>query len=112
MVFAGEHLHEGLACEPLVEALLQGNGNDPMSLPLGEADRNLLADMLMREQEELTSELVESAIQALRHKRQLGLRDRELKLKLAEAERRQDLGELLRLKQEKLELDRALAAAR
>ncbi len=112
LVFSGEHLHDGLAIETLVEAMLQNPVLDPMSLPLGDADRSLLAEILMDDHESLSSELLEGAIQALRHKQQIRLRDRELKAKIAEAERRQDVMELLRLKQEKLELDRILAAGR
>jgi hypothetical protein len=56
--------------------------------------------------------LLENAIHALRQKRQLHMRELELKTRLAEAERRQDFKEMARIMQEKLELDRALAAAR
>ncbi|MFB3815334.1 MAG: DNA primase [Terriglobales bacterium] len=112
LVFASERLHEGLACEPLVEALLKADGSDPMSLPLADSDRNLLADILMHEHEQLTPELLESSVHALRHKKQLALRDSELRARIADAERRQDMTELLRLKQEKLELDRTLAVGR
>ena len=62
-----------------------------MSLPLEEADRSLLASVLMDEHEELTPELLESAIRSLRRaclRRQLD----ELQHQLKEAERRQDRG--------------------
>jgi hypothetical protein len=95
-----------------MDALLQaGPNSDPMSLPLGEADRNMLAEALLRHNaEELTVELVHGALEALRHKR-LRVDEQELKARMAEAERRQDLAEMLKLKQQKLELDRALAGS-
>jgi hypothetical protein len=113
LVFSSERLHEGLASEALVEAMLKANTTDDVaSLPLADSDRVLLADILMHDAEELTPELLENAILALRQKKQLRLREQELKVRLAEAERRQDPAELTRLQREKLELDRTLAAGR
>jgi DNA primase len=112
LVFSSERLHEGLACEALVEALLNNNGVDPLSLPLSDADRALLADVLLRDVDELTPELLDNAIHALRHKRQLRSREQELKIRMAEAERRQDYIECARLMKEKLDLDRVLASER
>ena len=63
----------------------------------------------MREDESLTAELLEGALDALRHGAQLAKREGEIKRGLEEAERRGDLETLLRLKQEKLELDRKLS---
>ncbi len=107
-----ERLHDGLATEGLLDALLQADlaetGADPLSLGLPEADQRLLAATLMQEDEELTPELLEGAIEALR-RRHLQRRQRQIQVQIAEAERRQDnaiLGQLLR---EKLELDRTLA---
>ncbi|HKW68905.1 MAG TPA: DNA primase, partial [Terriglobales bacterium] len=58
-----ERLHDGLATEGLLDALLQADlaetGADPLSLPLPEADQRLLAATLMQEDEELTPELLE-----------------------------------------------------
>ena len=108
----GERLHEGLATEALLDALLQADlaetGADPLSLPLPEADQRRLAATLMREDEELTPELLEGAVEALR-RRHLQRRQRQIQVQIAEAERRADsslLGQLLR---EKMELDRTLA---
>jgi DNA primase len=112
LVFSVERLHEGLACEALVEVLLANDNVDPLSLPLSDADRALLAGVLLHHQDELTPESVESAIRALRHKRQLRLREQELKTRLADAERRQDFAESARIMMEKLELDRALVNER
>ena len=107
-----ERLHEGLATEALLDVLLQADlaetGADPLSLPLPEADQRRLAATLMREDEELTPELLEGAVEALR-RRHLQRRQRQIQVQIAEAERREDsalLGQLLR---EKLELDRTLA---
>jgi hypothetical protein len=46
----------------------------------------------------------------IRHHRQLSQREGEIKRGLVEAERKNDVAALLRLKQEKLELDRKLAS--
>jgi DNA primase len=107
-----EHLHEGLATEALLDALLQADlaetGADPLSLGLSEADQRLLAATLMQEDEELTLELLEGAIEALR-RRHLQRRQRQIQVQIAEAERRQDSAVLGQLLREKLELDRTLA---
>jgi DNA primase len=112
LVFSAERLHEGLASEAVVGALLQADSADPLSLPLADSDRALLADVLLHDQDELTPELLENAIAALRQKRHMRSREHELKTHIAEAERRQDFVELARLMKEKLELDRTLAAKR
>jgi DNA primase len=115
---AEERLHAGLTSETLLEALLQNalalergeDGMDPMSLPLAEADRQRLAKIVMRESEPLTVELLAGAMNALRHQSQLSQREGEIKRGIVEAERKNDVVALLRLKQEKLELDRKLAS--
>jgi DNA primase len=115
---AEERLHTGLTCEALLEALLQNalatergeDGVDPMSLPLSEADRQRLARIVMRESEPLTADLLAGALDALRHQSQLSQREGEIKRGIVEAERKNDVVALLRLKQEKLELDRKLAS--
>jgi DNA primase len=63
-----EHLYEGLASESLIESLLGASAetSDVMSLPKTEEDRRLLASILMHEEEELTPEMVEGAVRALR----------------------------------------------
>jgi DNA primase len=67
LAFVGERLQQGLASESILEVLLKAaEGTDIMSLPLSEPDRNLLASILMREDEELTSERLEGALRALR----------------------------------------------
>src|SRR5579871_6239860 len=115
---AEERLHTGLTSETLLEALLQNalaiergeDGMDPMLLPLAEADRQRLAKIVMRESEPLTADLLAGALDALRHQSQLSQREGEIKRGIVEAERRNDVVALLRLKQEKLELDRKLAS--
>src|SRR5262249_41016318 len=82
---------------------------DPMSLALSDSDRTLLAGIVMHEEEPLTEELLEGALEALRHRAHVAQRAGEIKRGIAEAERRGDVVTLLRLKQEKLELDRKLS---
>jgi DNA primase len=110
-VLTREQLHGGLAAENLIAALLQAHeeGRDPMSLALAEADRNLLAGILMDEHEQLTPELLESAIRSLRRRvfrRQMD----DLQHQLKEAERRQDPASAARLLQERLKLHKAMTA--
>ena len=106
-----ERLHAGSSAEVLIDALLLAHeqGLDPMSLPLEEADRNLLAAVLMDEHEELTPELLENSIRSLRRRvfrRQL----EDLQHQLKEAERRQDSASAARLLQERIKLRRAMTA--
>jgi DNA primase len=105
-----ERLHRGLSAESLLEALLASDQDvaDPMALPLSEADRSLLASTLLREEEPLTAELLEEALEALRRRHLEGQR-RQLRTQIAEAERKNDAQALTRLMQEKVKLDRALA---
>jgi DNA primase len=64
---AGESLHLGLATESIIAALLQTTEfTDMMALAVSDGDRNLLASILMREDEELTAERLEGALRALR----------------------------------------------
>ncbi|HYL92533.1 MAG TPA: DNA primase [Alphaproteobacteria bacterium] len=109
---AAERLHAGLTSESLITALLenQDRTDDPMSLPLADADRRLLASVVMKEDEPLTPDLLQGALESLRHRSQLAQREREIKRGLVEAERHNDVAALVRLKQEKLELDRKMAA--
>jgi uncharacterized protein YdcH (DUF465 family) len=66
--------------------------------------------IVMQGDEPLSHELLEGALEALRHRKRLMQRDRDIRQGIAEAERRNDVAELVRLKQQKLELDRKLAA--
>jgi DNA primase len=115
---AEERPHVGLTTEALLETILQnalaverGEGvDDVMALPLSDADRQRLAKIVMREDDPLTADLVAGALNALRHRRQISQREGDIKRRIVEAERKNDVAALLRLKQEKLELDRKLAS--
>lgn len=65
-----ERLHEGLATESLIAALLGADENlkDVMSLAVPEGDKRLLASILMKEEEELSADRLEGAVRALRRK--------------------------------------------
>jgi len=66
--FQSEGLHRGLATESLVEALLNAGADfaDVMEVPCSETERRMLASILLKEDEELTAELLDSATRALR----------------------------------------------
>src|SRR5664280_120162 len=104
-----ERLHAGSAAEALIDALLVGQeqGIDPMSLALEEDARSLLATVLMDEHEELTPELLESAIRSLRKRR--GEHDLEqLQREVKELESRPDVMSKAQLAQERLRLKQAM----
>src|SRR5262249_14777165 len=108
-----KRLHNGLATEPLIDLLVQNLRSEApqpaMDLALEESSRALLAKILLREEDSLSEELLEGALAALQHRADLAQRERDIKVAIQEAERRGDVKELLRLKQEKLELDRKLS---
>lgn len=104
-----EPLQVGLVTEQLIGKLLACEG-DPMSLEWSDAERRTLAETLMQEDEELTPELMDSTVAALR-RRSLERQQREIKARILEAERKQDHAELARLMQQKMDLDRALTRA-
>jgi DNA primase len=108
-VLSEEPLHEGLTTEALINQML-GSDADAMSLPLDEKDKALVAETLLDENEELTPELLESTLSALRRRR-LERRQREIKARILEAERKNDTEALGRLLREKVEVDRGLAGA-
>jgi hypothetical protein len=88
--------------------LLDAEDVDPSSLSASERDHKILAECLMNEDEELTPELLEGAIGALR-RRHLEHQQREIKGRIADAERKNDTAALASLLREKVEIDRALA---
>jgi DNA primase len=109
-VLAVERLHAGIATESLFDLLLGcDQEGDPMALPLSDSDRQLLARVIMEAIEPLTPELLEGALEALRHRSQLAQRERDIKRGIFDAERRNDTATYVRLKQELLELDRKLS---
>jgi DNA primase len=98
---------EQLLVFPALQALSTRQANDPMQVIEDEAQRALLAQALHGEthppaQEEVAGALQQIEEQAIEH------RQRELRAQIADAERRNDTAETLRLTQEKLALDRAL----
>ena len=110
-VLKTERFHIGLTSESLVEVFLNAGEDsaDVMQLPMSDGDRRLLASVLMSEHEELTAELLEEAVSALR-RRQLEQRQRVIKTLIANAEHSKDLPTLTRLVKEKQEIDQALAS--
>jgi DNA primase len=105
--FASENLHRGLATESLIEAVLAApETSDLLSLTMTDSDRNLLADILMKEDEELTPEGLEGAVRALRRiqlRRKLEQVQREL-----QHQRSQEPSHVQALLEEKIRLKRAL----
>jgi DNA primase len=67
-VLQNESLHRGLATESLAECLLNAGPEvaDVLEVPPTEADRRMLALILLKEEEELTAEVLEAAVRALR----------------------------------------------
>jgi DNA primase len=105
-----EPLHVGLATESLIRTLADApEAAHAMSLPLSDFDRQTLAVILMKEDEPLTLELLEGAFAALR-RRHLEQEQLQVKSRILDAERRNDGSALAQLVQEKLRIDRALAA--
>jgi DNA primase len=106
---ASERLHEGLATESLISAMLQAfeQGVDPISLELADADRRIMAAALMDEHEPLTPESLHAALEALRCLR-LKHRQRELNFLIADAERKQEADTLEQLRREKMNIDKRL----
>ena len=66
-VLQNEALHRGLATESLADALLNAGAEfaDVMEVPQAETDRRMLATILLKEDEELTADLLERAVRAL-----------------------------------------------
>jgi DNA primase len=103
-----ERLHVGLATESLIETLLNAAPENVhvMDLPWSDPDRNLLASILMKEDEELTAERLEAAVRALR---QIQLRHKlEQVQSELQASRGQESSRLEGLLREKMRLKRAL----
>ncbi len=103
-----ENLHIGMSTEALIEMLLNDASEvaDVMELPLSQADRNLLAAILMKEDEELSPERLEGAVRALR-RIQLRRRLEQVQQELKDT-RALEPGRMEVLLQEKMRLKRAL----
>ena len=67
-VLQNEGLHRGLATESLVESLLNAGPEsaDVLAVPATDTDRRMLASILLREEEDLTAEILDAAVRALR----------------------------------------------
>lgn len=109
-VLQNEGLHRGLATESLAESLLNAGPEvaNVLDIPATESDRQMLASILLREDEELTAEIVEASVRALRRihlKREQEQVQRQLKNPALSADRDR-LRELL------LELERISRALR
>jgi DNA primase len=107
-VLQSERLHEGLATESLIEALLAGGPevSNGMKLPLSDSDRSRLASILLKDGEELTAERLEGAIRAFKRihiRRELDQVQREL-----QSSTRKDPARLQELLQKRVRLKRAL----
>jgi DNA primase len=108
-VLQNEGLHRGLATESLAESLLNVGREfaDVLEVPATESDRRMLALILLREDEELTAEVLDAAVRALRRihlRRRLEKVQRDLRTLGPSA----DLREKAILSQEAMRLKRAL----
>jgi DNA primase len=98
---------EGLRAAPALLALANRQANDPMDVIEEPAQRALLAEALLAETKPPEAVEVQSAIQEI-EERSIASQLRDLRVLIAEAERRSDHTELAILTQRKLTLDRAL----
>jgi DNA primase len=98
---------EHLGAFPALQALAGRGSHDPMDAVEDPAQRALLAEVLLHETKPPEELEVLSAIQE-NQERSIESHQRELRVLIAEAERRGDFAYLAQLTQQKLELDRAL----
>ena len=98
---------EQLRAAPALLALANRQANDPMDVIEDPAQRALLAEALLAETKPPESVEVQSAIQEI-EERSIETELRNLRVLIAEAERRADHAELALLTQKKLTLDREL----
>jgi DNA primase len=98
---------EHLGTFSALQALAGRQANDPMDVVEDQAQRALVAEVLLAETKPPEENEVASAIQEL-EERAIVVRLRDLRVLIAEAERRGDFAELALLTQQKLDLDRAL----
>jgi DNA primase len=98
---------EQLTAFPALRALASRRAGDPMEAVEDEAQRALLAQALLGETKPPGVDEVSGALQQIEEEA-IERRLRELRGQIAEAERKGDMAETLRLSQEKLRLDRAL----
>jgi DNA primase len=106
-VLTAERLHVGLGTESLIEALLNASeGAELMDLPIADEERNLLAAILMKDDEELTAERIEGAVKGLTRV-QIRRRLQEIQAQLNSL-RSVDAAQVNALMDEKMRLKRAL----
>jgi DNA primase len=98
---------EHLGTFTALQALAGRKANDPMDVVEDPAQRALVAEVLLAETKPPEENEVASAIQEL-EERAIVARLRDLRVLIAEAERRGDFAELALLTQQKLDLDRTL----
>ncbi len=98
---------EHLGAFPAMRALAGRCAQDPMDAVEDPAQRALLAEVLLAETRPPRESEVESALQEIQE-RNLERQLRDLRARIAEAERRGDFAELALLTRQKLELDRSL----
>jgi DNA primase len=100
-------IFENLGAFPAMQSLARRGAQDPMEMVEDQAQMALLAEALMAETGPPSAETVQGAIVSLQQ-RQIESQIRDVRARIAEAERRGDFAELAVLTQKKLELDRAL----
>jgi DNA primase len=107
-VLSSERLHVGLGTESLIEALLQAapETSDVLEIQFANGDRQLLASILLRDDDELSAEKLEGATRALR-RLQIRRRLEQIQHQL-ETFRNADAAQLKALMDEKLRLKRIL----
>jgi DNA primase len=102
---------EHLGAFAALQTLASRESRDPMEVVEDEAQRALLAETLLAETTPPEEIEVRGALQEIQE-RAIESRQRELRARIAEAERSGELAELARLTQQKLEQDRALQQLR
>ncbi len=105
------HWFEGLGVFDALRALAERGVRDPMDVVENPAQKALLAEALLAENESPSADTVIGAIVSLQQ-RKIEAELRNLRAQIQEAERRGDFAELAVLTQRKLELDRALRQLR
>jgi DNA primase len=107
---AADPLHEGWTAEPIFAAALVASQEtlaEPLSLPLDEIARNHLVAILMEEEQEVTAEMVEVALAALRRPH-LERKLQQVQGQIDDASRKGESARIAQLSMEKMTLKRAL----
>lgn len=102
---------ESLGVAPSLAALAGRGASDPMDVVTDPAQKALLAEALLAENEPPTSETVMSTVVSLQQ-RGIEAQLRNMRAQIAESERKGDVAQLATLTQQKLELDQALRRLR